>query len=407
MANAVTVNQLIAKKTLAAIHNRLVFLRTVDRQLDAQWRQNVNGFKTGRSIEINRPARITTAAGKAINTIDLDETTVTMTLADSDQLNVAHVFSSQELTLEVVENSRRIGIPQGSQLATDLEKKIVGETLPKIAQTIVLSADLTAQDLLNAQAVLDSMATPIGDRSCLLPASAMADLAGDNLTLFTPTINDNQVYPKGYIKEFAGADCYSYNLLPVYPALGTNGTDAGDVGSNVANGATTIAVTGLLAGGSGSLPAGTVLQIAGRYFTNPETRESTGKLFQVTLASAATVTTGAATLTVTEAIYYTGVNQNVDSQITAADVITPLGSATVVYDQVFMYHMDAVSATVVPLVTSMKGAEASRADYDGISVRVMEQAAIGTDDSYTRFDVLGKGIVQRPEFAVRILVPRA
>ena len=48
------------------------------------------------------------------------------------------------------------------------------------------------------------------------------------------------------------------------------------------------------------------------------------------------------------------------------------------------------------------GVDAARAQYDGISMRMVTQYAVGTDQEISRIDVLYGALLVRPEWAVAV-----
>lgn len=498
MSNIIQVNQMLAANSLVAMHNRLVFLKTIDRQLDAQWGKTFNGFRPGASFRINRPARYKSNVGNQIgefnpatgrwDTQSFVEDPIFLTVApEQDQLNIPLQFDSSELTLELSNEKSRIGEPAGLQLAADIEKKIVAETITRGGQYIVAQGNATigtrlgVQDLLQGQARLDALGCPIGSRrSSLIPPFAMAQLSRENLTLFTPTVND-KLYPSGYINKFASADTYSYNLLPVYsvPALRGSGSDS-DVEyllqAAVTDGASSVSITVPAIDNGKVLPAGTMFEFEAFDVVNPETRTSIGRKYSFALKSAVTLATGTIALPIDDgakiygpadvgnrqnisalpgigaivrvvgqtnelftttntsgsavisfagaranmvgsSVYGTGVPAGATvvsavpgtsitiSAVSTANVTAIVLSGAKSYEQVVMYSEEAYTGTIIPLTTELPGAYAARADVDGFSIRTSVQTIVGSDTVVHRFDVYGKGVLQRDNYAVRILVP--
>lgn len=436
MANFIAVNQMLAKNALKAMHNRLVFLKTINRQLDSQWNSSFNGFAQGTSYRINRPARFKSVAGNSIGSFDAGtgkwnsgsfvEDPIYLTIAPGDdQKNISMQFDSSQLTLELTNEKSRIGEPVGLQLATDIEKKILTESALRAGGYVIaagntsLGTKVATSDLLQAQAHLDALTAPQGARSTLIPAFSMAQLSRENLNLFTPTVNDG-IYPTGYVKEFAGSDIYSYNLLPVYSVPALTGVNAGTLveyvlAANVTDGASTVSITVPAADNTKVLKAGTIIEFAVAEVVNPETRESIGKKYSFALAKDVTLATGTTVLELDPAakIYGPaddGNRQNITALPSSGSSVYVVGgvkSTAKSYDQIVMYSEDAFTGTIIPLTVDLPGAFAQRADYDGFSVRTAVQMVVGSDTVVHRFDVYGKGILQRDQYAVRILVPKA
>jgi len=419
--NNIEVNALLAKNALAVMHNKLAFLKLVDRQLDSQWANNTNGYAQGDSYQINRPARFKSVDGNVIGAFNAStgmfdtgafvEDPVTFSVSTVDQKNISTSFNSKEKTLALRDEKSRLGEPVGAQLATDIEKKVVSETIVKGGGYILaegnatLGTKIAVQDLLKAQARLDSLATPTEARSTLIPPSAMAELSRENLNLFTPTMNED-VAVKGYIKEFAGSEMYSYNLLPTLtvPAIST----ALEVAVDVAEGAESVTVL-VAAGDNGKvLKAGTILEFDSYDVVNPETRDSAGYKYSFAVKADVTLATGNTVIAIDAAakIYSAadvGNRQNITGLPVDGDAITVVGAGKSFY-MVTMFQEDAYTATVIPLTTDLPGADSARADWEGFSVRTAVQTVVGSDTVIHRFDCMGKGILQRDSYAVRVLV---
>jgi hypothetical protein len=431
MADEISVNALLAKNSLAIMHNESVFPRTIDNQLESQLgKVGSNGYKTGSTVSINRPARVvsTTGAnltidadGNAIALNDFVEDPITFTVNNTyDRLKVAHSFDAEQLELELTKESSRIGDPQGLQLANDLERKMMKEALVGVQNGFVATGvgafKISVDDVLYAQATLDSLTCPMENRTMLIPPFARAQLSGQNATLFTPTTNE-AILKKGYINEYAGASMHSYNMLPAIsiPAI----AGSASVTTNVADGASSVTVTFGAQTGNKVFPAGTVLTLVDNGRVNPETRESIGTDYTFTAKESFTVLAGGGNVVITiddSAKIYSasdnGARQNIEALPQSGDVVTIVGASTsddnvTVFDRVLMYNEMAFTGVCLPLPAKLSGADAQRADYDGFSLRVTTQYDSTSDDEVTRFDIWGRAISQRAEYSVVIFVPKA
>ena len=432
MADFIAINSMLAKNALAVMHNESVFPRTIDNQLKDQFGTEAsNGYKTGAAISINRPARVKStngasltldANGNAITLNDFVEDPITFPMDNTySRLKVAHEFDTMQLQLELTNEKSRYGDPQGMQLSNDIERKMINECLVGVQNGFIATGvgafKISVDDVLYAQATLDSLTCPMDSRTMLIPPFARAQLSGQNATLFTPGINES-IVKKGYIAEYAGSSMHSYNMLPTLsvPALGGTGL----VAVNVAEGDSTISVTFGAQTANKVFPAGTILSFVGVERVNPETRESIGTDYTFTAKTAFTIPAAGATVVISvddsAKIYGAGDpggRQNVVSLPTTATVVSILGAkdsavtdTVTVFDRVLMYNEKAFTAVCLPLRTDLEGANAQRADYEGMSIRVATQYAIGNDNQTTRFDVWGKAISQRPEYSVVVLVPK-
>jgi hypothetical protein len=181
-------------------------------------------------------------------------------------------------------------------------------------------------------------------------------------------------------------------------------------GSRVATGnsvTTTVTAEGTatlaLTIGSGlTVKAGDVFTIADCYAVNPQTRESTGSLFQFVALADATATLTA--ITVTVAPIYTANNAlaTVDSFPVAGKAVVFVGAASSQYAQNLVYHKDAITFATADLLLPQGVDMAARAVHNGISLRVVRQYDINNDRMPCRIDVLYGFSTIRPQMACRI-----
>jgi hypothetical protein len=424
--NFIAVNTLLSKNSLASMHNELSFLKLVDRQLDSQWGDKVNGFKPGDTYKINRPMQARAIVGNSMSfnpttgtwdTQSFVEDPIFVTLSTNDQRFVPVQFSSKELTLAMDSTDSRLGDPAGLKLASVVEQKSIKESVLHggsafySGQTLAVpdASKFTIEDGLLAQAFIDQLAAPMSERSVMVAPKINAQLASQNLTLFTPTVNDD-VYAKGYINEFAGAKWFRNNLLPIYEAVpGTVATLA----QPIQNGNANVYLKGLAP--SSTYPEGTVFTITDWNRVNPETKVKVDVEYQFAL-SQDMVTDGSgngiAVLDSSALIYGasdTGNRQNIAPKSGTADLpatdtgLVILGATNKRYYQTVYFYKEAYTATVVPLITDLPGAFAARADHDGVSIRTSVQTVIGSDTVVTRFDTLSVSKLMRDQYCVRIL----
>jgi hypothetical protein len=177
----------------------------------------------------------------------------------------------------------------------------------------------------------------------------------------------------------------------------TNGTTAAAV---TTEGATSISLTGL--GSTNTVLAGDVFTVAGCFAVNPQTRESTGSLFQFVALANVTASGGAATVTVAPMYSATQALATVSSLPANSQTVTFIGAASTQYPQNLVYHKDAITFATADLLLPQGVDMASRANHNGISLRVVRQYDINNDRMPCRIDVLyGYGVI-RPQMACRL-----
>jgi hypothetical protein len=149
---------------------------------------------------------------------------------------------------------------------------------------------------------------------------------------------------------------------------------------------------------------GQVFTIAGVYDCHPETKAAYPNLKQFTIRATSTATV----LQISPTIYITGAKKNVATS-TGADVsgalsgaVTLVGAASTNYVQNLMYHKDAFTFATAELPLMTNAEKCVRKTYDGISLRVWQDADIRNDELLTRIDILYGYAAIRPQWACRI-----
>jgi hypothetical protein len=166
-------------------------------------------------------------------------------------------------------------------------------------------------------------------------------------------------------------------------------------------GAIVIAITG--AGNAATVKAGDVFTVADCFAANPQTRESTGSLFQfVALADVTLGSSGEGNISV--APIYSAGNAlcTVVSLPATGKAVVFVGAAGGSFPQNLVYHKDAIAFATADLLLPQGVDMASRAVHNGISLRVVRQYDINNDRMPCRVDVLYGFNTIRPQMACRI-----
>jgi hypothetical protein len=171
---------------------------------------------------------------------------------------------------------------------------------------------------------------------------------------------------------------------------------AGQTGSSLATNTWTSA--------SVSLKGGETFTIAGVYQVNPQSRQSTGTLMPFTVTAPVTDTTGAATFSISPPIITSGPLQTVSASPAAGALITFMGITAGSYQVGLAFHRDAFTLVTADLPVPKGTDMASRISDKqlGISLRMVRDYDITTDQFPCRIDVLYGWAVLRPELACRI-----
>jgi hypothetical protein len=387
---------MITRKALEILENNLVLTRTVNRQYDDSFA--VEGAKIGSTLRIRLPDRALVTDGAALQVQDDNEQYTT--LAVSSQKHIGVNFTTAELTMQLDDFAERVLKPRISQLAASIDAD-VANSFKYIGNSVGTpgTTPATSLVLLQAQQKLNENAAVMSPRYATVNPAANAALIEGMKGLFNPVSAISKQFKNGMF----GEGILGYDELNMSQSVKqfTTGSRAGTVTvstSVTTEGSTTIVLTGLT---TTTIKAGDVFTIADCYAVNPQTRESTGSLYQfVALADVTASTTASVTV---PAMYSSGqALATVDALPVSGKAVTFLGAASTQYPQNLIYHRDAITFATADLLMPQGVDMASRQVHNGISLRIVRQYDINNDRLPCRIDVLYGYSVIRPQMAVRL-----
>lgn len=392
MPNTILTPDMITREALRILHQKLTFVGSINRQYDSSFAQS--GAKIGDTLRIRLPNQYTVRTGTTLSTQDTTETKVD--LAVSTQKGVDMTFSSNELTLDLDDFSRRILEPAMAVLASNIEADALGTMYKDVYNTINnVSGAITYANILSGRRKLQDNLAPDGDRTALLTSNDMANLVSAFSTLFNAAPEISRQYREGMVGKAAGFDFMETSHLQTFQ----NGARVAT--TYLTNAATAQTGSSLIVDtGTGAMVAGDVFTIAGVFAVHPETKVSTGILQQFVVT--ANYAGGGGTVSIAPAIVASGARQNVSNGAADNSQLTFVGTASSTYGQSLVYHKDAFTFATADLVMP-KGVDfAAREVYDGISIRVIRQYDINNDAFPCRLDVLYGYKTIRAQLAARI-----
>ena len=396
MSNSILTIDMITRKALEILENNLVLTRTVNRQYDDSFA--VEGAKIGSTLRIRLPDRALVTDGAALQVQDDNEQYTTLTV--SSQKHIGVNFTTAELTMQLDDFAERVLKPRISQLASSIDAD-VANSFKYIGNSVGTpgTTPATSLVLLQAQQKLNENAAVMAPRYATVNPAANAALIEGMKGLFNPVSAISKQFKNGMF----GEGILGYDELNMSQSIKqfTTGSRTGTVtvsSTVTSEGSTTVVLTGL---GSTTIKAGDVFTIANVYAVNPQTRESTGSLYQfVALADVTASTT--ASVTVPAMYSATQALATVDALPVASAAVTFLGAASTQYPQNLIYHRDAITFATADLLMPQGVDMASRQVHNGISLRVVRQYDINNDRLPCRIDVLYGYSVIRPQMAVRL-----
>ena len=398
MANSILTIDMITREALRILENELVLTRTVNRQYDSSFA--VSGAKIGTTLRIRLPDRALVTDGAALTVQDENQQYTSLTV--STQKHIGLAFTSAEQTMNLDDYSNLIIKPRVSQLAASIDAdlanafKYVGQSVGTAGTTPATSAVLLA-----ATQKLDEAAAPRGSRYACVNPAANAALVEGLKGLFNPVSVVSKQFKSGLMGEgILGLD--EMNMSQSIAQFTTGSRSAGATVTTTVStqGQTTLALT--TNGATDTIKLGDVFTVANVYAVNPQTRQSTGSLYQFVALADATASGSAVTVTVPAMYTASSALATIDAFPQAAAAVTWMGGVSTAYPQNLVYHKDAITFATADLVLPGGVDTASRANKDGISIRVVKDYDIVNDRMICRLDVLYGWAVIRPQLACRL-----
>jgi hypothetical protein len=385
MPNTILTPTAVTREALRILHQKLNFVGNITRQYDDSFAKS--GAKIGDSLRIRLPNQYTVRTGANLSAQDTTESSVTLQVAT--QRGVDMTFSSTELTLSLDDFAKRILEPAMSVLAANIESDALSMYRDVWQSTWNGGAAATYNLALDTRTILQRSLAPSNDRTALMDPRAMADVVKDTKTLFNDSTSISKQFKEGYMGRAAGFDWMENTLLPSH-------TRSAAV-SYLINGAAQTGATLTVDTGTGAPSAGDVFTIANVFSVHPETKVSTGVLQQFVVGSGATTTS----FPITPAIVTSGATQNVNAGPADNAAITFAGTASTAVGTSLLFQKEAFAFATADLVMP-KGVDfAAREVMDGISMRIIRDYTIATDQFPCRIDVLYGYRTIRPQLAAR------
>ena len=416
MANTLITPSKIAKEGLYQLKNHLVMANNVHRE----YKKEFSGGQ-GSSVDIRKPVKFYTADGATRVNQDVEEKSTSVTI--DQRKHVSWKFSTQDLTLSIEEYSERYIKPAIITLAQTVDSG--GHDLYKYVWNSVGTPGTTPANyaaVASAAQRLDEMAVNGDARKMVMNPAARYAVSGNQLTLDSVGTKGKSAYEKAMLGEVAMFETFSTANVKSHTvgvATGTplvNGASQNVTYANATAGSTTGATSqSLVTDGwtnstTGILKAGDVFTIAGVYAVNPVPGEgTTGKTvmpylqqFTVLADADSGATTGPATLTISPAIIVSGPQQTVSAAPADDAAITVFGTAATAYPQNLGFHKNAFALVTCPLEMPDGAAWKAREESDGLSMRVVKDYDIDTDEDVIRLDILYGWDPIYPDLATRL-----
>ena len=391
-----TIN-MITREAVRLWKNTNAFLRNLDTQYDDQYART--GAKIGSTLRIRLPVDFTVRTGAAASVQDINETNTSLTLAT--QVGVDLGPGTLDLTMSIDDFAERYLAPAINNIAGNIAANIMSGVDGGVANYVdnesagaIITPSSTT--ILTAGAILDTQSAPTMNRRLVVDPYTDARVVSALAGLFNPATDISDQYRSGEMKNALGFDWMKDQTVIKH----TSGTfSAGSVNGANQTG-TVIAINSV----TGTLAAGDIVTFAGVNGVNRITKQSYGQLRQFVVVNAYSGSSG--NLTIYPALIPPAGGNPVQYQTVTASpanaaAITLVGPASTTYRKNVAFVPEAVTMATADMVLP-RNVEADRAEYDGVSLRILTQYQAGTDIEITRLDVLYGYLFVRPEWCVAV-----
>lgn len=397
MSNSILTIDMITRAAVSLFKNSNMFIKNINTQYDSQFA--VDGAKIGDTLRIRLPNDFVVRSGAALSSQDTSEKYTSLPLQTQKGVDVA--FSSAERTLKLDDYSDRVLMPMMNNLAGAIAADIMAG-VETGACNYVSAVDgsgnviaPTSGTVLEAGATLNDNSAPMSPtRKVVQDPWTEARVVNTLSGLFNPTPEISEQYRSGQMKNALGFDWFMDQTVIKHT---TGSFSAGGTVNGAGQTGGTLTVNAI----TGTLKKGDIITIDGVHAVNRVTKETTGKLRQFVVL--ADVASGGTSISVYPeiippvngaAVQY----QTVDSSPANAAQVRLVNKANEIYRKNIAYAPEAITLATADLVLPKGVHEAARREYDGISIRMITDYVIGTDQLATRLDVIYGYKYIRPEW---------
>lgn len=395
MSNTSLTADIIAAEAIRVLDNNCVMGNLVYRGYEEEFSKKINGYTVGETISVRRPTDFTVRDGATASIQDVVEGK--FSIAVDKQKGVDFKFTSSDLTLQIGQLSERVIKPAMVQLANQIDRDVAA--LYKDVWNWVGTAGQTINsftDFAKAPERLDLGAVPQDDRSAVLSPTDQWGMLGSQTSLYMQDVAKD-AYRRGKLGMIGNIDTYSSQNVQTHTGGTRDNTTPLVKGASQTTDRATSKDTGTMTlntdgwDASATIKQGDVFTIDGVYAVNPVTKVTLPHLQQFVVKADATAnatTTSTTTLTISPPIITSGAFQTVSAAPADDATVTVVGSASTGYAQNMVFHKNAFSLVMVPMVAPPGAVDVARKSYNGYSVRVIPYYDGTNDASNWRLDVL-------------------
>jgi len=364
----------------------------------------VDGAKIGSTLRIRLPNDYIVTSGPSLQLQNTTEQYTTLTV--NNQYNVAVPFTSAERTMSIDNYSEIIMAPMINNLAGAVAQAVMNGAETGVCNFIsnvdgngnIISP--TSQQFVRAGAILDNTSADPMTRRVVDSPDTDANMSVSLQGLLNPATKISAQYETGAMKSGLGFGKWFRDQTVIVHTSGTYDNNAKSTVNGAGQTGQTITVTAL----GGTLAAGDIVTFDGVFAVNRVTKATQAKLrqFVILVANAAADVSISIYPALTPAVGGSNVQyQTVTASPANGASMTMATKSGEIYYKNLAYVQKAVTLATADLVMPTGAVvECARANYDGISMRVLTDYLNGSDQLATRVDVLFGYQYIRPEWLV-------
>lgn len=396
--NTLLTIDMITREAVMLFLNSNAFIANINRQYDDQFAKT--GAKIGTSLRIRLPNDYVVSDGPALQVQNTEEQSTTLVVATQKHVDVS--FSSVDRTMKLDDYSEIILAPMINNLAGAVAQNIMDGVEGGVANLVsnvdgtgaIISP--TADTWLAAGAALTNNSAQVQDRKLVASPNTMARTVSSLSGLFNPAQDISRQYRNAKMYDALNFQWFEDQTTIVH----TSGTFTAGTVSGADQTGTSITMNAI----TGTLKKGDIITFEGVNAVNRVTKADTGDLRQFVVL--ADVANGGTSISIYPALVPPNNGAQVQYQTVTASpassanvyLATPAGGR---YRKNIAYAKQAVTMVTADLEIPAGGIiEGARAKKDSLSMRMISQYIIGTDQSATRLDILFGKLYVRPEWAV-------
>lgn len=365
------------------------------------------GGKIGSSLRVRDAERVLATDGALLQVQPIEQTNLTVTI--DKQVHIGLNYTANERVLDMDNYNELYITPRVSQIKTKIETDIANNFL-KVGNSVG-TPGTTPTDIkpfILAKAKLEYLGYTGDGIYAAVEPNAHSNMVIGSFGNFNPQNLVSEQYMSGDLKRMQ-AGMQSIEMTPNirYFLTGTRLSVGATVSSTVTTqGATSIVITG--GGANNVVNQGDVFTVQGVFGTNPQSRTTTGSLFQFVAEQTVTLNgSGAGTITVSP--MYSGGERL--STITALPqsgaAVVFLGAPNTLYPQNLVYNKNELVFLSPPPLAQMEGMKRVGGEffvktYKDVSMSLVSVFDIVQFREVCRIDVIYGTTVLRPSGIVRL-----